>query len=246
MAWWIALLGVTFFAAAAQSATGFGFGLIAVPVFLVLLDSIAAVQLVAIVTLVMSGALWLTIRQQASGQFLKWLLIGCALGFPLGILASSRLDIDAIKTSVAVLIIVFSSYNGWRLFNTPRQRVGKGPPRSASVIGVGMVSGLMASSMALPGPAAMLYLSATALKKDEIRATMMALFCFAYGGTILLQAGFIGIETQTWQIALLLTPAALLGTIVGHRLSQKISQTLFTSLILLLLLLTGVFMLANL
>ena len=113
MAWWIALLGVTFFAAAAQSATGFGFGLIAVPVFLVLLDSIAAVQLVAIVTLVMSGALWLTIRQQASGQFLKWLLIGCALGFPLGILASSRLDIDAIKTSVAVLIIVFSSYNGW-------------------------------------------------------------------------------------------------------------------------------------
>ena len=60
------LLLVTFFAATVQSAIGFGFGLIAVPTFLIVLNSVAAIQLVIIITLIMSCVHWPKLRGFAS------------------------------------------------------------------------------------------------------------------------------------------------------------------------------------
>ncbi|MEH6471106.1 MAG: sulfite exporter TauE/SafE family protein [Halopseudomonas sp.] len=256
---WGILLLVTFFAATVQSTIGFGFGLIAVPAFLIMLNSVAAIQLVMIITLAMSCVHLPKLRGTASGQLLKWLSMGCALGFPLGILVYNELNLDAIKMAVAVLIILISLQNGWHLFSQRKSlSQGKGhspaingslqqaPEHSrAAVMGVGVASGLMACSMAMPGPAVMLYLSRTALGKNEIRATMLTFFLFSYGGALLLQATLIGIESQTWMTAAVLTPSALMGVLVGHLLSKKINQQLFKGLVLLILLLTGLFMLIN-
>ena len=92
----------------------------------------------------------------------------------------------------------------------------------------------------------MLYLSRTALGKNEIRATILTFFLFSYGGALLLQATLIGIEYQTWITAAVLTPSALVGVVAGHLLSKKINQQLFKGLVLFVLLLTGLFMLLNL
>ncbi|MEH6578738.1 MAG: sulfite exporter TauE/SafE family protein [Amphritea sp.] len=245
---WGLLLLVTFFAATVQSATGFGFGLIAVSAFLIVLNSVAAIQLVMIITLAMSCVHWPKLRGMAPGLLLKWLSVGCALGFPLGILVYNQLDLDAIKMAVAVLIILISLQNGWHLFSKAKNRsLQEGQPhRRGTVIGVGVASGLMASSMAMPGPAVMLYLSRTALGKNEIRATILTFFLFSYGGALLLQATLIGIESQTWLTAAVLTPSALVGVVAGHLLSKKINQQLFKGLVLFILLLTGLFMLLNL
>ncbi len=48
---WVYLAVITLLAATIQSATGFGFGLIAVPVFLLILDSVDAIQMVMIIIL---------------------------------------------------------------------------------------------------------------------------------------------------------------------------------------------------
>ncbi|MEH6823535.1 MAG: sulfite exporter TauE/SafE family protein [Motiliproteus sp.] len=253
---WGLLLLVTFFAATVQSATGFGFGLIAVSAFLIMLNSVAAIQLVMIITLAMSCVHFPKLRGMAPGQLLRWLSIGCALGFPLGILVYNELDLDTIKMAVAVLIILISVQNGWHLLSQRKsQKQAEGTPlqtseqpvyRRGAVMGVGVASGLMASSMAMPGPAVMLYLSRTALGKNEIRATILTFFLFSYGGALLLQATLIGIESQTWITAAVLTPSALVGVLAGHFLSKKINQQLFKGLVLLILLLTGLFMLVNL
>ena len=149
---------------------------------------------------------------------------------------------------VAVLIILISLQNGWRLLAKPKQNLtpDKEEHKAGSVLGVGIISGLMASAMAMPGPAVMLYLSRTSLSKNEIRATIITSFLFSYAGALLLQTIFIGIETQTWVTAGVLIPAALTGVAAGHMLSNKINQKLFKWLILLILMLTGLFMLFNL
>lgn len=244
---WGLLLLVTFFAATVQSATGFGFGLIAVSAFLIMLNSVAAIQLVMIITLAMSCVHFPKLRGMAPGQLLKWLSMGCALGFPLGIVIYNQLDLEAIKMAVAVLIILISLQNGWHLFSKSpiKSHPDQPPHRRGAVMGVGVASGLMASSMAMPGPAVMLYLSRTALGKNEIRATILTFFLFSYGGALLLQATLIGIESQTWVTAAVLTPSALVGVVAGHLLSKKINQQLFKGLVLLILLLTGLFMLIN-
>lgn len=245
---WTLLLIVTFFAATVQSATGFGFGLIAVSVFLILLDSIAAIQIVIIITLIMSIIHWPKLKGLAPPHLLKWLLVGCTLGFPLGILVYSQMDIEAIKLVVAILIILISLQNGWLLLAGKKQKSNSSEQQHGvkPLLGVGVVSGLMASAMAMPGPAIMLYLSRTNLSKNEIRATIITSFVFSYGGALVLQTLFIGIETQTWVTAGILTPAALVGVVAGHMISTKINQKLFKWLILFILMLTGWFMLFSL
>jgi len=46
--------------------------------------------------------------------------------------------------------------------------------------------------------------------------------------------------------AAVLTPSALVGVVAGHLLSKRINPELFKGLVLLILLLTGLFMLLNL
>lgn len=246
--WILLLLMVTFAAAMVQSATGFGFGLISVPAFLIVMNSVVAIQLVIIITLGMSCVHWPILRGVAPGHLLKWLSLGCTFGFPLGIVVYAKFDIDTIKMTVALLIILISVINGWHLMSkeTGRRQPDRQPHGPGTLMGVGVASGLMASSLAMPGPAVMLYLSRTGLNKNEIRATILTFFLFSYGGALLLQATLIGIGTQTWINALVLTPAALGGVVVGHLLSKKINQQLFEGLVLLILLLTGFFMLVSL
>ncbi|MBL4740951.1 MAG: sulfite exporter TauE/SafE family protein [Sneathiella sp.] len=245
---WSLLILITFFAATVQSATGFGFGLIAVSAFLIMLDSIAAIQIVIIVTLVMSCLHWPKLRGLAPTQLLKWLSLGCLFGFPLGILVYNQLNLDAIKMAVAILIILISLQNAWHLFHSSidNSSAPASPRRPGALIGVGIASGLMASAMAMPGPAVMLYLSRTALGKDEIRATIITFFVFSYGGALIMQTTMVGITSQTWITAAVLSIPALAGVIAGDFLSKRINQKTFKGLVLLILMMTGLFMLFNL
>jgi uncharacterized membrane protein YfcA len=244
---WTLLLIVTFFAATVQASIGFGFGLIAVSAFLIMLDSIAAIQLVMIITLVMSIAHWPKLRALAPIELLKWLSLGCCVGFPLGIISYQLLDLEVIKALIATLIIGICLQNAWHLFNkkTAKAKVNT-KQRPASIMAVGVISGAMATSMAMPGPSVMLYLTRTSLAKNQIRATVLTFFLFSYGGSLLLQSILIGVETSTWYSAAVLSPAALLGVVAGEVLAKKINQQYFHILVLLILLFTGVFMLLNL
>ena len=176
------------------------------------------------------------------------MLIFLILSFPLGILIYNQFDLDAIKLMVATLIILNSLQNGWHLFHKARKNTNlvDRPQRRGAILGVGVASGLMASTLAMPGPAVMSYLSCTALGKNGVRATILTLFIFSYAGALVSQAVLIGIESQTWLTAAVLTPSALIGVAVGHLLSNKINQQLFKGLVLLILLRTGLFMLFNL
>jgi uncharacterized membrane protein YfcA len=243
----ILLSVVTFFAATVQAATGFGFGLIAVSALLIALNSVAAIQVVIIVTLLMSCLHWPKLKKFVPGNTMKWLVSGCVFGFPLGIYLLSILDLEVLKAVIAILIIMISLQNIWMLLNTKSRTEGKGRGQTpGAMVGVGFASGVMASSMAMPGPAVMLYLSRTALQKNEIRATILSFFVFSYAGALAMQFMWVGIELQTWTTAAVLSPAAIFGVIAGEMISQRINQQFFKAIVLAILLVTGGFMLANL
>ena len=79
------VLGLTIFSAAAlQSATGIGFGVIAGPVLLVVLNDNSAIQISIILNLLIALLLAPSLRQKADRRLLAQLLIGLAVGSPLG------------------------------------------------------------------------------------------------------------------------------------------------------------------
>ena len=244
---WPLLCVVTFFAAAVQSALGFGFGLIAVAGFLILFNSVQAIQIVIIITVVMSLAHYPNLRAKSNKTLLKPLILNSLIGFPIGIGIYLTLDLSVLKLIVASLIIVLS-IQSFAVFFRKKKNSTTGKKTSSSPITtsvIGIVAGAMASALAMPGPIVMLYLNAQRLDKDQIRALMSGFFIFAYLGALIFQAVLVGISLETWKYSAWLLPFALIGTYVGHLTSKRISQHFFHQLVLLILLLSGVFMLLN-
>jgi uncharacterized protein len=243
----LALIIVTFLASVVQSATGFGFALIAVPVYLIVLNSAAAVQVVILISIAMSLPLLFKLKHEMPKNFMKWIFLGCIAGFPIGIFMYLKMDLIAIKATVAIFIILISLQNAWQMFGA-KSSIKLNPDTIAKPIlsFVGIFSGIFGVAMAMPGPTLMLFLSKTNLKKNEIRAVMMAVFVFAYSGAAIMQMLFAGISQDTWMNSLMVLPAALIGVYYGHQLSKKINERLFKGLILIILILTGIFMLLNL
>ena len=240
---------VTFIGSTLQSATGFGFALLAVTPFLMVLDSGAAFQLVMVICLVISLVIWPALGGRAPGSLLASLAAGSAAGFPIGLAAHALMDLDALKAVVGAVVIIVAAQTAWQL-RVIQRAPGPGhersrPPHAGAGFCVGVVSGALTSALAMPGPAVMLYLSRTALDKDAIRATILTFFIFAYGGALALQAGLVGIETGTWTTAAALVLPALAGVAAGHVLARRITQGVFRWTILLILLCNGLFILAS-
>ena len=85
---------VTFIGSTLQTATGFGFALLAVTPFLMVLDSGVAFQLVMVICLVISLVIWPKLAGRAPKSLLAYLAAGCAAGFPIGLAAHALLDLD--------------------------------------------------------------------------------------------------------------------------------------------------------
>ncbi len=243
---WFLLLLTTFCAATLQAATGFGFGLIGVTMFVILLQSTSAVQIVIIVTFAMSVLHWLKIRSQAPGELVKKIMIGCAAGYPIGIAIFSYFDLTALKISVAGLILFVSAQNLLELLKTRRGYASSFYPMgSRHCAGVGTASGIMASALAMPGPAVIAYLTRCPIDKDQIRATVVTCSTFSYGVALVLQAAFVGIEPATMKMSMMLIPAAFVGAFFGDYIARFINPTLFKNITLLVLLGSGLNMLIN-
>ena len=243
---WLILALVTFLAATIQSATGFGFALLSVATFLTVLNSAAAIQLIIIISLVISCVLWPSLRGQAPPSLLRYLVIGSVLGFPMGIFGYLHMDLSTLKLVIAVLVLTVALQTAWQTlrYRHYAKPAGHSIGRTMPFV-IGTASGAMGSCLAMPGPVVMLYLSRTALAKQQIRATILQLFFFSYLGALLLQITMVGVDRQTWQAAFVLGPIAALGAAAGHRLARRISQALFRWVVLFILISTGLYMLVN-
>jgi uncharacterized membrane protein YfcA len=246
---WIILSSVTFIAAVLQTVTGFGFGLLCVPVFLWLLDSIAAIHLVTLITLVMSLAILPSVHTKIVPKLLFALSAGVLIGSPLGISFFSRFNLDMIKVFAAVVILAITLWNAYQylqryvLEKRSQETAGYGSGRVQ--FGVGILSGILGATLAMPAPLAMMYLSGTAYTKDEIRITILVFFVVAYGAALACQMTVQGIEVQTWKLAFSLSPVALLGVWLGHKLSSKVSALHFRLIVFLTLIITSSAMLIS-
>ncbi len=238
------LAGVTFVAAGIQSATGFGFGLLAAPFFLVLMNSAEAIPVVIVLTLVISLSLFSRLWTAAPKRLLMWLAAGSAAGFPLGILAFMHVSLDAIKLIVAVVILFSALQTGFRLLRKGNASAGTRPPQTRSLLSIGLTSGAMTTCIGMPGPPVMAYLAATGVQMEQIRAVMTSLAVFSYFTALVLQASIVGLAPATVQISGLLIPAALGGALAGHLMAPRISQRLFHFIVIAALLTTSLYLLS--
>jgi len=227
---------VVFAAAFLQSATGIGFGIIAGPIILILIDSHAAVQVTMGLSFAVSLALAPTLVAHVDRQMLKRLGLGTLIGLPLGLLVFWAVSLPVLKF-LAMLAVAFMA---WTVARASQNTTGAQPTSTNTAdLGIGVVSGAMSTALAMPGPAAAARLTALALPKLTVRATVLLLMVISYVGALVAQAGFIGIERQTIEAVAWMLPAALIGTFAGRLFVSRIDEQLFRRIITAVLVITA-------
>jgi uncharacterized membrane protein YfcA len=221
-----------------RGATGFGSGLIAIPLLLMWLPLTLAVPLVVALDYLASA-----VQGIGNGRAVDWREIWPLLPFALvgvvgGILLLRTLDATILLRILAVFLILIAVYG--LAAKTPE---GGGSRWWAIPAGIG--GGLVGSAFGTGGPFYVAYLQLRGLDKTRFRATFATIFLMD-GGSRLVGYILSGLVTGRFLVTLgAMLPVAMGGIYLGGKLHARVSQQVFGHGINILLILSGLMLLAR-
>lgn len=240
---WALLALAAFAGATVQAATGFGFALVAAPLFLIAMSSTSAMQVLVALHIVQSAMVVPRLVTMAPRKPLLALGAGSLLGFPVGLAIFLALDIDALKLAVGVMILVFTALllardGGWlgARIGAVRLTLDAAPVACAAT---GFLSGALTAVLVMPGPPLILLLVAAATGKDAARALSLSFFGFCYVMVTALHVLFGSMGETEWRRVLVLAPAVVAGTLVGAAIARRLSERAFKSAVYAVLAISG-------
>jgi uncharacterized membrane protein YfcA len=240
----LALHAAVLAAAALQSATGIGFGIIAGPIMLVLLNDAAAIHISILLNLLIAVSLTPALWRKVDKVLLGRLAIGLLVGTPVGVWLFLSMDVVLLKIAAALAVLLTMA------LMTRRRAVSQTsvPVTTGSAEGgtIGAIAGVMGGSLGIPGPVPAAWMSARDYGKGAIRATILAMFVISYAMSLALQLGAAGIERDSLTLAVSLAPATLVGIVIGRRLHDHITEQSFRLALFAVLGTTVVLLLATL
>ncbi len=232
---WLLILAV-FSASLLQAAAGIGFGIIAGPAILIAMNSGAAIQVSILLSFVISLLLVRGIREHVDRNLLRRLILGTLIGAPFGILTFQAADITVLKV-LAGIAVLFMAAAAAGLFRSKTRRES---PGTFVETATGMVSGLMGTSLAMPGPMIAAFMSAEGRSKETTRATILNLFLYCYPIAFTCQFFIVGASEAAIDLSLKLLPATVIGVVAGRFCTGLLSEKLFRNLIVFVLAATAI------
>jgi uncharacterized membrane protein YfcA len=198
--------------AVAQGSVGFGFGMLAAPV-LALVDDELVPGAVLVLGLTIAMAIAWNERGALDWLGIRWALVGRVLGTFAGAYAVTRLDPDAMAIALGVLVLlaVVISLTGWHV-----------RPTTSTLVGAGMVSGVMGTLTSVGGPPmALVYQREQAAK---LRSTLAGFFVF--GASLALLALALSGELGKQQVVdgFILLPGLLVGLALSRLLAPHLDR----------------------
>lgn len=217
-----------------QTSTGFGFSIMATPFLLLLYPPKEAIQINLILSLVISLALIVKIRRDIDFTLVKRFVIGSVPGLFLGIVVFTLIDMSLLKVVISLVIILLT------ILLIMKFRITQSTPRDFLA---GGLSGVLTTSIGMPGPPLLLYFSGTGTKKDKLRGTTLAFYLFIYLISLGIQVNVAGTTLTVWKSSLQALPVVAVGLLSGQALFSKINQKLFQIFTYVLLLFSGIYLL---
>jgi uncharacterized membrane protein YfcA len=193
---------VLFTAASVQAAGGMGFGLIAGPVMIATLGSSVGIQAAVMLNL-MVALVACMVGRNIRFDLLLPMVPGVLMGMLVGLVASLIVPELAMKTILCLTL-------GWICL--PARRTGE--EVKLHTLKFAMTSGVMGGALAIPGPAAAIYLRSVISNTQAFRSSMMPLLVFVY----------LGIDAAAIEVSLTSGPAAIAGLLFGILVSRWISD----------------------
>ncbi|WP_028319532.1 sulfite exporter TauE/SafE family protein [Desulfobulbus elongatus] len=221
-----------------QGLTGFGGGLVAIPLLCLLMDVKLAVPLSILSGLAITTTMAFELRRLMDWRKILPMLVGSLPGVFAGTFLLKLADPAVINRMLGVLLIAISAVN---LTIRPRPL----NPHVAWGYIAGFFSGAITASVGAGGPPVIIYTTLTDWKKDEIKATLTGFFVLNGYITAVVHAcsGMITRSTLTAFAASL--AFVLAGTYAGSAISGRINRRTYLRVVYALLMALGIVMLAR-
>jgi uncharacterized membrane protein YfcA len=228
-----ALAALAFFGALIFGITGFGSGLITIPLATHLVPLKFALALYVLTDL--ASALRVGLENPKNALKHEWtrlvpmILVGTALGV--------TLLVNLPRAAGMLLLGSFIlGYVAYTLLKRQREKIVS--PFWAWV--AGLAGGLTSTLFGAGGPPYAIYLSQRGLTKEQFRATMgfATMTSISLRVVAFLLTGLL-LDLRIWLVALFAVPAALLGIMTAQRMFQRISRDALLRAVTLLLAVSG-------
>ena len=224
-----------FAAAFVTGLAGFAFGVIAAAIWLHALPPVETTTLIVTYAVLVQGyAVW-KLRQALNTDRLWPLILGSALGIPVGGALLQVASPSHLRIAVGVVLILFALYNLWR----PKLPEVRQAGRLADGT-VGLFNGVLGAATGLGGILPAIWCGLRGWSRDEQRAvfqpTAVATFVM-----IFLWLGSTGtITIETIRLFALGLPALILGTALGWAFYGRLNEASFRNIVLVLVLISGI------
>lgn len=233
---WLAPSLIVLAASSLQAATGFGFSVMATPFLLLVFEAHTAIQINIILSLLISVVMVPRIGSEIDKALLFRLVKGAVIGAPVGLGIFVFLDATLLKIVTSIIILFLT---GLLILNFTIKQSSR---KDATA---GGFSGILTTSLGMPGPPLLLYFVGAEMDKSVLRSTTLAFFLFVYSSSLLLQVMTGSSNIKTWLTALALAPVALAGIALGQFLFRYINQRAFLIITYVILGATGTHLLVN-
>ena len=220
--------------------TGFGTGVTALPVWLLGITPVLAAPLVVACSLIAQfqtlPAIWHAIDFRRCAPF----IVGGLAGVPFGAWLLPFVSIQVFKLAVGALLVVYCSYT---LFGRVRLHVRRGGRIADALIGLG--GGVLGGLAGLSGPLPTIWAGLRGWDKDTRRAVFQAFNTSILVFALVAQAVAGLMTPELGQLVLVALPGTVFGAWLGRRVYNKLDTAKFEKAVLVLLLLSGLMLLAS-
>jgi uncharacterized membrane protein YfcA len=236
---WILGIGAAI-AGLVQGISGFAFSMVAVSIWVWGLDPKFAATMAVFGGWLGQVISVLRVRRGWHFELLWPMLIGAAIGIPLGNLLLNRLDPNWFKLVLGSLLVVCCS----AMLATARlpKVTSGGKPADA---GVGLLGGVMAPLSGFSGLAPALWATLRGYNKDEHRAVLQNFNLAVLSATLALNVRSGRIKADMWPQMAVVAGSMVLPALWGSKIYVGMSAGAFRKVVLWLLVLAGAVMLAN-
>ncbi len=227
-------IGVAFISAAIQGYSGFGGGLVIVPILAILFGPIEAVAIAAISALLGNAIMWPDAVKKAHWPEAVPLSIGIAIAVPIGLLFLTTADPLIIRHGMGIFILIAAALliSGW---------LYKGSRNSLTSVIAGLCTGGVMGSFGMPaGPIMVIYYMSSPVAPPVQRANIIisvgVVLVFMLGGLF-----FNGAYHETTIArAIVITPVFLAGAWSGGYLFKVAPVSWFKKVTYAILIVTGI------
>jgi uncharacterized membrane protein YfcA len=222
-----------FVGAVIRGFTGFGFGIAATPLLVLLFPPAEIVPPILILQVLAGLQILLRTRGHVDWKLLLPTLAGALLGIPLGTFVLDLLDADTMRLAIGVAVLAAAAI----LLSGMRFKAR--PPRWLSG-GLGILAGIGSGAAGIPGPFVIALFLSSPVSIAVGRASLSAFFLCVATASSAASAwhGLMGLSSMVLG-ALLMAPL-LIGNHVGDRLFARVSESAFRRISLYLLIAIGV------